>query len=189
MSTDISERIQDLRARQERLLSDVGQQVQTLSDDIPVPLTAVIASVNDKGLLDALAIDRTVRRRSSPENLARAIDRAIQMAQQPALAVLRAVGLDSRMTPSAEAAATIERAAGQLGDVLSSFTEEAPPRDLHAVSSTGVRATASYGVVRSVACDPAWLARSTDVEIGEEVVAVCRRAALASDADLGQVQA
>jgi hypothetical protein len=49
-----------------------------------------------------------------------------------------------------------------------------------------VLVTAAYGVVRSVTCDPAWLARSTDVTIADRVVAVCRRAALASDVDLGQ---
>jgi hypothetical protein len=40
-----------------------------------------------------------------------------------------------------------------------------------------------------VVCDPAWLARSTDVAVGEEVVAVCRRAALDSDTDLRQDEA
>jgi N-acetylglutamate synthase-like GNAT family acetyltransferase len=185
----IAEQLDDLRRRQEQLRVAASQQIVALTDHGAISPGAVTAEVDDHGLLSGLSIDQTVRRRISPADLAEAIDREVQRVQQPTTAVLRAVGLEATSRTAAGDIARIEQVAAVLGRTMASITDDAPRPDPHVVAGTGTRATATYGVIRSVVCDPAWLARSTDVAVGEEVVAVCRRAALDSDTDLRQDEA
>jgi hypothetical protein len=179
MDADVAARFEALRARQQRLRAAVREQIAVFGDEGSAP---VVATVDDRGLLNGLTIDPSIRHRIGSEVLALAVDRAIRSVQKPAVAVLRAIGLD----PSAADDTAIERAAALLSSAMVSLSDEALHPDPHLATDTGVRVTAAYGVVRSVTCDPAWLARSTDVTIADRVVAVCRRAALASDVDLGQ---
>lgn len=185
MTADITAHLEDVRTRLERLHADVLQQITALDDESGVP-DAVRVAVDDRGLLCGITLDPTIRRRISPTDLAQSIDRAVRSAQQPATAVLRAIGVSAAAGSRPADAEEFVRAADLLGSVLRSITEEPVPRRPHVVAGTGVRASASYGVVRSVTCSPAWLARSTDLAIADEVVGVCRHVALASESDLGR---